>query len=163
MLISIILLTSIVILYILIKRRNKYTKYLLILLSMILIPTVYAICKCDKEVESTIEIEKKKILYDTVVGLSNEENTCITKYEGKVTDELNKTVDATNVYFNKCTDKRNIIFGGFCWQMLRTNDTKGIRMIYNGEPVDGKCLSNREDHKGIVAKNTNYTINLNNN
>ena len=163
MLISIILLTSIVILYILIKRRNKYTKYLLILLSMILIPTVYAICKCDIEVESTIEIEKKKILYDTVVGLSNEENTCITKYEGKVTDELNKTVDATNVYFNKCTDKRNIIFGGFCWQMLRTNDTKGIRMIYNGEPVDGKCLSNREDHKGIVAKNTNYTINLNNN
>ena len=161
-----ILIISLIIITIskLIKKR-KYIKSLMILLPLLMIipVTVYAICKCNIELESKIEINNSIPLYDLVQNIAKENNSCITKYDGKITDELNKTVNATNVYFNKCIDKRNIIFGGFCWQMLRTNDTKGIRMIYNGEPVDGKCLSNREDHKGIVAKNTNYTINLNNN
>jgi len=152
MLISTILLTSIVILYILIKRKNKYTKYLLILVSMLLIPTVYAICTCDIEVESTIEIEKKQKLFDTIANIAKEDNSCVTKYEGEVTDEVGKTVTATNVYFDKCEDKRNIIFGGFCWQVIRTTETGGIKMIYNGEPVDGKCENTREDHKGIVGE-----------
>ena len=156
MLISIILLTSIVIIYILIKRKNKYTKYLLILLSMILIPTVYAVCKCEIEVKSSIKIEKHPKLYDTVADLSKETNSCITKYEGEVTDEVGKTVTATNVYFDKCVDKRNVIFGDFCWQIVRTTDTKGTKIVYNGEPVDGKCESTRESHKGIFALNTEY-------
>ena len=117
---------------------------------MILIPTVYAICKCDIEVESSIEIEKKQKLYDTVANLSKEDNACVIKYEGDVTDEVGKTVNASNVYFDKCMDKRNVIFGGFCWQVVRTTETKGTKLVYNGEPVDGKCLSNREAHKGIV-------------
>ncbi len=148
LLISTILLTTILIIYILIKRKNKYTKYLLIVLSMILIPTVYAICTCDIEVESTIEIEKNQKLFDTVVGLSKVDNACVTKYEGEVTDEVGKTVAATNVYYDKCVDKRNVIFGGFCWQVIRTTETGGTKVIYNGEAVDGKCESTRERHIG---------------
>jgi len=160
MLISIILLTSVIIIYILLKRKNKYTKYLLILLSMILIPSVYAICTCNIEVESTIEIEKITKLYDTITDLSKEENACITKYEGEVTDEVGKTVNASNIYFDRCTDKRNVIFGGYCWQVIRTTETKGIKIVYNGEPVDGKCESTRVNHKGIVGTNgSSQTLN----
>ena len=155
-LISIILLTSIVIIYILIKRKNKYTKYLLILLSMILIPTVYAVCKCEIEVKSSIKIEKIPKLFDTVADLSKETNSCITKYEGEVTDQVGKTVNASNVYFDKCMDKRNVIFGGFCWQVIRTTETKGTKLIYNGEPVDGKCELTRDDHMGIVNNEGSY-------
>ena len=163
MLISIILLTSIVIMYILAKRKNRYTKYLLIVLSMILIPTVYAICKCDIEVESTIEIEKKQKLYDTIANLSKEENSCVTKYEGEVTDEVGKTVTASNVYFDKCVDKRNVIFDGFCWQVIRTTETSGTKLIYNGEPdSNGECGISRSDHKGIVQSNYGSSQNLTN-
>jgi len=162
LLISLILLTTIVIVYILIKRKNRYTKYLLIILSMILIPTVYAICKCDIEVESTIEIEKLPKLYDTIVGLSNEQNACVTKYDGEVTDEVGKTVPASNVYFNNCENQRNVIFGGFCWQVIRTTETGGVKMIYNGEPVNGKCEKNRSNHKGIIGS-IESNLNLNNN
>ncbi len=58
MLISFVLLTTVVIAYILLKRKNKYTKYIMFVLLMSLIPTAYAICKCDIEVETNIEIEK---------------------------------------------------------------------------------------------------------
>ena len=33
----------------------------------------------------------------------------------------------------------NVIFGGFCWRIIRTTDTGGVKMIYNGTPVDNKC------------------------
>ena len=158
LLITFILLTAIIIAYVLIKRKNKYTKYIILLLSLLLIPTVYAVCKCNIEVESTIEIEKLPKLFNTVVGLAKEENACVTKYNGEVTDEVGKTVFATKVYFDKCEDNRNVIFGGFCWQVIRTTETEGTKLIYNGEPVDGKCESTRENHAGIAgyAKNSSF-------
>jgi len=151
LLISLILLTAIVFAYILIKRKNKYTKYIVLVLTVLLIPTVYAICTCDIEVESTIEIEKKPKLLDTIANIAKEDNSCLTKYEGKVTDQVGQTVTATKVYFDNCAEQRNVIFGGFCWQVIRTTETGGIKMIYNGEPdQDGKCLNTRASHKGIV-------------
>ena len=80
-------------------------------------------------------------------------NSCISKYNGQVTDEVNNTVTASNVLIDRCADKRNIIFGGFCWQMIRTTETGGMKMIYNGEPIDNKCESTRSDHRGIVQVN----------
>ena len=36
----------------------------------------------------------------------------------------------------------NVLFGGFCWKIVRTTDTGGIKLIYNGEPTqDGKCTN----------------------
>ena len=87
-------------------------------------------------------------------------NSCIEKYTGDVTDSVGVTNTAENVYFNKCEDKRNIIFNNMCWKMIRTTETGGIKMIYNGEVVDGKCESSRGDHKGIVgATGSTQTLN----
>ncbi len=37
-------------------------------------------------------------------------------------------------------NKFNVIFGGFCWQILRTTDTGGVKLIYNGIPdSSGTC------------------------
>ena len=38
--------------------------------------------------------------------------------------------------------KNNVLFGGFCWKIVRTTDTGGIKIVYNGEPTnDGKCTN----------------------
>ena len=151
-LIIVIAIITLIIIILTKTNKKKYSKYIILLLPFIITPTIYAICKCEIEVSSNIEIKKEDTIYDAIEKLSKEENSCITKYEGQVTDELNKTVDAKNVYFNKCSN-RNIIFGNYCWQMIRTTETKGIRMIYNGEVVDGKCESTRDNHLGIVGIN----------
>ena len=95
--------------------------------------------------------ESEDVLNSQIRQLINDNPTCMTKYEGQVTDQVGKTVNASNVYFNQCVDKRNIIFNNMCWQMIRTTETGGIKMVYNGDPVDGKCLNTRGDHKGIVG------------
>ena len=86
-------------------------------------------------------------------------DVCMERYEGEVTDEVNNTVQAKNVYFNKCSNNRNIIFNNMCWQMIRTTETGGIKMIYNGEVVDGKCESTRGTHKGFQYISSSYYIN----
>ena len=92
--------------------------------------------------------------------LKTENLYCFTKYEGQATDQVGVTKSAENVYFNRCEDERNIIFNNMCWQMIRTTETGGIKMIYNGDPVDGKCESTRGNHKGIVQSNyTTQTLN----
>ena len=49
-------------------------------------------------------------------------------------------------------DKNNVLFAGHCWQMIRTTDTGGVKMIYNGEAEDGKCLNTRENHVGYALE-----------
>ena len=48
----------------------------------------------------------------------------------------------------------NVLFAGFCWQIIRTTDTGGLRIIYNGPAENNKCLTTRNSGgtlKGINA------------
>ena len=49
-------------------------------------------------------------------------------------------------------NKRNVIFAGKCFQILRTTDNGGIKLIYNGEVSSNKTCDNKRTHNGIVAK-----------
>ena len=44
-------------------------------------------------------------------------------------------------YYRGDADKvnNNIIFNNMCWKIIRTTETGGIKLIYNGVPTDGKC------------------------
>lgn len=48
-------------------------------------------------------------------------------------------------YFRGNVANNNVLWGGYCWKMIRTTYTGGIKMIYNGAPtmVDGtqQCLA----------------------
>lgn len=56
-------------------------------------------------------------------------------------------------------EKNNVIFAKHCWQIIRTTDTGGVKMIYNGEAADGKCLNSRNNHLGISTKSGNIDLN----
>ncbi|MBQ3308015.1 MAG: hypothetical protein IJG68_07490 [Bacilli bacterium] len=59
---------------------------------------------------------------------------------------------------NQVLEKNNVIFGGYCWQMIRTTDTGGVKMIYNGKEDNGKCLNSRNNHLGIATKKGNINL-----
>ena len=46
-------------------------------------------------------------------------------------------------------EKNNVIFADHCWQMIRTTDTGGVKMIYNGEVENSQCLNTRSKHIGF--------------
>ena len=43
------------------------------------------------------------------------------------------------VYYYRGNVDNNIIFGNYCWKIIRTTETGGVKLIYNGVPTDGKC------------------------
>ena len=49
-------------------------------------------------------------------------------------------------YYRGNIDNNNVIFGGFCWQMVRTTDTGGIKMIYNGVATDNGTTCTNSTH-----------------
>ena len=42
-------------------------------------------------------------------------------------------------YYRGEVDNNNIIFAGFCWKIVRTTETGGTKLIYNGIPFNGTC------------------------
>ena len=66
-------------------------------------------------------------------------------------------------YFRGDADKvnNNIIFNNMCWKIIRTTETGGIKLIYNGTPTDGKCKNQIGETTQIEtsAFNINYTDN----
>ena len=50
-------------------------------------------------------------------------------------------------YYRGDADKvnNNIIFNNMCWKIIRTTETGGIKLIYNGLPTAGKCDNTGEE------------------
>ena len=44
-------------------------------------------------------------------------------------------------YYRGDADKvnNNIIFNNMCWKIIRTTETGGVKILYNGTPANGKC------------------------
>ena len=56
------------------------------------------------------------------------------------------TENNQNVYYYRgAISDNNVLWGGFCWKMVRTTATGGIKMIYNGEPNNGQCTATEND------------------
>lgn len=59
-------------------------------------------------------------------------------------------------YYRGDVKNNNIIFANFCWQIVRTTNTGGIKLIYNGVPTEeGSCTAtSSNNHIGAIAYNT---------
>ena len=45
-------------------------------------------------------------------------------------------------YYRGRVENNNVKFAGFCWKAIRTTDTGGVKLIYNGEPNgSGNCTN----------------------
>ena len=42
-------------------------------------------------------------------------------------------------YYRGAVDNNNVIFANFCWKIVRTTETGGVKLIYNGLPNNGVC------------------------
>ncbi len=63
-------------------------------------------------------------------------------------------------YYRGEIDNNNVKFGGFCWKAIRTTDTGGVKMIYNGTPDgSGNCTNTTGTSTQIGTSAFNSTNN----
>ena len=63
-------------------------------------------------------------------------------------------------YYRGAVDNNNVRFAGFCWKAIRTTDTGGVKLIYNGEPdVSGNCTNTTGESTQIGTSEFNSILN----
>jgi hypothetical protein len=65
-------------------------------------------------------------------------------------------------YYRGAVTNNNVIFGGFCWKIVRTTETGGVKIIYNGTPTsDNQCTNTTgtSTQIGESAFNSSYSSN----
>lgn len=74
----------------------------------------------------------------------------------------NNSTNGTSIYFYKDdnTVNNNVLFGGYCWKVIRTTENAGVKMIYNGVSTNGACNNTSETSTiGTSVFNTNSNYN----
>ena len=123
-----------------IRRRKRMVLTSLILL-VVFLGIGYAAFTTDLSIGGTLNVKK----YDhTLYGVLEKAASqgYAREYTGEhhdsFTEEPSKKIyhwyapetTAGNNLANEILDKNNVIFAGHCWQMVRTTDTGGVKMVY---------------------------------
>lgn len=69
----------------------------------------------------------------------------ISNGSGKYYMESTKNDTYPVYYYRGEVEDNNVLFGGYCWLIVRTTETGGIKLVYNGIEDDGKCLKTGTD------------------
>jgi hypothetical protein len=81
---------------------------------------------------------------------------------GKGVYELSSTADDEYpiYYYRGSVTNNNVIFAGFCWKIVRTTETGGVKLIYNGSPSNGQCNNTGTSSQiGTSYFNSSYSYN----
>ncbi len=149
------------------KHYKLYITLFIIMLSFIttLISVGFSALNQSLNISGDVDYEINSPTLYNVLKKEAQLGTYATEYTGDHQDSMDTSLSTQKIYHWKTTnitnanvilDKWNVIFGGFCWQMIRTTDTGGVKLIYNGTPTDGKCNnSGTAQQIGTSAFNTN--------
>lgn len=71
-------------------------------------------------------------------------DNCPSISNGQGIYELSSTADHKHpiYYYRGDVDNNNVSYAGFCWKAIRTTDTGGVKLLYNGRvDSNGKCVN----------------------
>ena len=71
-------------------------------------------------------------LYHTIENRYNQDKTYLGLYTGDGADTYVNPV----YYYKSNVQNNNVLFGGFCWKIVRTTETGGVKLVYNGVQKD---------------------------
>ena len=144
-----------------IRRKKRMTTSTIILL-VVFLGLGYSAFTTDLSIGGTLNVSK----YDqTLYGVLEKAATIGTyakTYTGNHQDSMSG-VGTEPIYYwygsnndngTAILDMNNVIFADHCWQMIRTTDTGGVKLVYNGEPENDQCLNTRGNHVGYSSRTT---------
>ena len=149
-------------------RRKKRMIINTIILLVVFLSVGYSAFSTSLAIDGTLNVSKyDRTLYKVLKDAANE-GTYAKEYTGAHQDSMSgvgtekiyhwyaPTGTAGDNLAEEIINKNNVIFADHCWKMIRTTDTGGVKMIYNGEVGNGQCLNTRGKHVGYAYMNTNY-------
>ena len=78
-------------------------------------------------------------------GVDFGKSSGISNGTGKYYMESTKNDPHPIYYYRGDVEDNHVLFGGYCWLIVRTTDTGGIKIVYDGLEDNGKCLKTGTD------------------
>ena len=105
------------------------------------------------------QIKHQSLGNDKALGIDYSKVNSSTNGEGVYLFDETKN-DINPVYFFRGTHQlnNNLLYANFCWKIVRTTETGGVRVVYNGAPVNGKCTNTTESNTQIGESKFNPAI-----
>ena len=80
-------------------------------------------------------------LYGTIKKRAKTDTTYLALYTGEGADTYANPV----YYYKGNVQNNNVLFAGFCWKIVRTTETGGVKIVYNGVQKNGSCNNTGTD------------------
>lgn len=112
----------------------------------------------NKTMDGTIY--KLPTLYDTIAKKATIDTNLVhastsSTYKGVYTSKGTETDSYPVHYYHGAVDNNNLLFAGFCWKIVRTTSTGGVKIIYNGLPNSSNQCTNTTGNIGSGVFNSN--------
>ena len=135
-----------------VRKRQLFDKKIVlnIILVLFMFLTIgYSTLSTNLNINGNLNVKKyyRLPLYD-VLKNEAEDGVLALEYTREHQDSVDNS-GTDKIYYYKATSdyeasqinsKRNVAFAGYCWQMFRTTDTGGVKILFNGDLNDGKCM-----------------------
>ena len=79
--------------------------------------------------------EYAKNLYSTIARRYEKRDTYVKLYNGRSYGDTTKYANKI-YYYTGNVENNNVLFANYCWKIVRTTDTGGVKMVYNGVQKD---------------------------
>ncbi|MBQ3307713.1 MAG: hypothetical protein IJG68_05925 [Bacilli bacterium] len=124
-----------------------------------------------------IKVPHPQTLLDTIAEnavIDNIASTYVTNANGVQFNAISSDTNGKGIYLRAGTendtypiyyyrgdvDNNHVIFANFCWKIVRTTDTGGVKLIYDGVPSNGTC-SNTGTATNISTTDIKFNMNSN--
>ena len=81
------------------------------------------------------KVYEKQTLYKVVKQEAEKNNGNALEYTGLDSENYQNKV----YYYTGDFDNNHVLFAGYCWKIVRTTETGGVKIIYDGLPKNGVC------------------------
>ena len=143
-------------------RRKKRMITSLIILLVVSLGIGYSAFTSNLSIDGELNVSKYDHTLYGVLEKAAKKGTYAKEYTGSHQDSM-AGVGPKKIYHwygssdangTAILDMNNVIFADHCWQMIRTTDTGGVKLVYNGEPENNQCLNTRGTHVGYAQRTT---------
>lgn len=150
------------------KRRRKLHTRKLFLLNSVLVVFVffgigYSLLSTELVIDASTKVTEylEPTLYNVLKKAAKNPNIA-KEYTGshrdsfivEPSDKIYYWSTSSTAFATEINNMNNVVYGDICWKILRTTDTGGVKLIYNGEVEDEKCLDTRGAHPGYSSRTT---------
>ena len=92
-------------------------------------------------------------LYHTIENRYNQDKTYLGLYNGEGADTYANPV----YYYKGNVQNNNVLFAGFCWKIVRTTETGGVKIVYNGYYEKYENFENiNENNYKLISNDEKY-------